>query len=189
MHIEGGIAVGEAARHAGRAAARINGHPMPMLIANGAILASMAILMIVYSGLADVLDWPHWLFFPALIASAIIGTFAGQRAGRAWATRVGRRALASRGLQTPVPVCFAISPEGITTRTGRAETRAPWSAVSDLLNAGPYWVAIIESCPAYLPRRFFATEAAERAFISEMLARMAPEARARSADAVRFLAT
>lgn len=189
MHIEGGIVVGEAARYAARAAARINGHPVPMLIANGLILAMMAVLMVLYAGLQAVFDWPGWLFAPALIASAVIGTVAGLGAGRAWAIRFARRALGSRGLTSPVPVYFELTPEGITTRTGRSETRAPWSAVSDLLKAGPYWVAIIESCPAYLPRRLFATPADEKAFVSEMLERMTPDAKSRSTDAVRFAAS
>jgi hypothetical protein len=44
----------------------------------------------------------------------------------------------------------------------------------------------VETQPCFLPRRFFASEASERSFISAPLAHMTSEARDRSAEAVAF---
>ncbi|WP_439471859.1 hypothetical protein [Brevundimonas sp.] len=47
-----------------------------------------------------------------------------------------------------------------------------------------YWVFLVQSSAIVLPRRFFETPEAERAFLGAAMARMPETARARSGDAV-----
>lgn len=189
MQIEGGIAVGEASRHAAKASARLNGHPRPMLIANVVSLVVMAVVMTTFYVVKALLGLPGWLFLPVLISSAVLGLITGQRSCRAWAVGFARKALATRGLVDPVPNRFSLSDEGLISVTGRVETRAPWAAVSEVFPVGPYWVALVDAWPLYMPKRFFGSPTDEKAFIGRMLEHMSPEAKARSADAVRFVAS
>lgn len=186
MHIEGGIAIGEGAAYAGRASARLNSHPWPMIISLVATLAAMAAVMVVSAILNGVFDWQDWTYFVSLIVAAVVGIMSGKRACRAFSLRVVRKALAVRGLVDPVPNRFEITPAGLHSVTGRVETRAPWIAVSDVFSVGPYWVLIVDAWPMYLPKRFFGSPVEEKAFLGTVLSHITPEARARSADAVRF---
>lgn len=189
MHIEGGIAIGEGASYAGRASARLNSHPWPIIISIVATLGAMAAVMVFSAILNGLLDWPDWTYFVSLIAAAVVGIVSGKRACRAFSLRVVRKALGVRGLVDPVPNRFEITPDDFLTITGRVETRAPWIAVSDVFPAGPYWVVIVDAWPMYLPKRFFSSPVEEKAFLGTMLNHITPEAKARSADAVRFAAS
>lgn len=188
MHIEGEVAVGEAVRYAPRATSRINGHPKPMLFSIVIMLIIMLLLMLVFSVLHSTFEWQDWLVLPGLVTSAIVAGMVSTRLSRAYAVRIARRELARRGLRTPVANRFEITPEGFRSLTGSVETRAPWTAVSDLFPVGPYWVVIADAWPFYMPKRFFSSGAEEKQFLASMLDNMTEDARARSAAAARFIA-
>ena len=95
-----------------------------------------------------------------------------------------RKAYQTRGLVSPFPCAFEVTDGGLVIDTGRATMTAAWPAVSDLFVAGPYWIVLTEGTPHFLPKRFFASPAEEKAFLGQVLARMSPEARERSPEAV-----
>ncbi len=189
MKIEGEIAVGEASRYAGKATSRINGHPKPMLLANFITLAVMLPLIFGFSGIQSAFQWPGWLFLPAVVVSGVIAMMIGVRLCRGYAVGIARRELAKRGLKNPVPNRFEATQEGFRSMTGSVESRAPWTAVSDLFPVGPYWVVIADAWPFYMPRRFFSSVEEEKRFLGSMLEHMGEEARARSDAAARFVAS
>lgn len=160
-----------------------------MIISIVATLGAMAAVMGFSAILNGLFDWPDWAYFVTLMVAAVVGVVSGKRACRAFSLRVVRKALAVRGLIDPVPNRFEITPEGFLSVTGRVETRAPWIAVTDVFPAGPYWVVIVDAWPLYLPKRFFGSPVEEKAFLGTLLNRITPEAKARSADAVRFAAS
>tara|TARA_R110002167_G_scaffold20955_5_gene76223 strand:- start:777 stop:1352 length:576 start_codon:yes stop_codon:yes gene_type:complete len=187
MNVEGTIKIGEASRWAGKAAARLNGYPWTVIIANlvSAVVALVGIFLI---GILQALfHWPVWVWLPL----GAVGLYASWRiammACRAWALQFARRAFRARGLVDPVPTAYRLEGDAFVSRSGLVETRAPWRAVSDLFLAGPYWVVLAQANPIYLPRRFFADTDAERGFIAAMLDRMSPEAVLRSPEAVALV--
>ncbi len=189
MHIEGEIAVGEAAPHAARATSRINGHPKPMILSGVITFVAGLSLMLIFTALQGAFGWPGWLFLPAIVTCVILAAMISTRIGRAFALRIARRELAKRGLRNPTHNRFELRPDGISSLTGSVETRAPWTSVSDLFPVGPYWVVIADAWPFYLPRRFFSSVADEKRFLGHMLEHMSEDARARSDAAARFVAS
>lgn len=189
MQIEGDIAVGEASRYAAKATSRINGHPKPMILSSVITLVVMLSLMLVFTGLQNAFGWPGWLFLPAIVTSATLAAMISTNIGRAFAVRIARRELAKRGLRNPVPNRFEATPDGFLSLTGTVESRAPWTAVSDLFPVGPYWVVIADAWPFYMPKRFFPSVEEEKRFLGLMFAHMSEEARARSDAAARFVAS
>jgi hypothetical protein len=184
MNVEGTIRIGEAARWAGKAAARLNGYPWTVIIANlvSAVVAFVGILLI--SILQALFHLPVWVWFPL----GAVGLYASWRvammACRAWGIQFARRAFRARGLVDPVPTAYRLEGDAFVSLSGLVESRAPWAAVSDLFVTGPYWVVLAQAYPIYLPRRFFADADAERSFIGAMLDHMSPEAVLRSPEAV-----
>ena len=187
MKIQGDVIVGEAARFAGKAGARLNGHPRPVIIANVVSLLCLVAIMGVWIVLQTVLKLPGILFLPVLIIAVIVSLIVAQKICRIYAVRFARKALAERGLVSPVPTRFEITPDAFVSANGRAETRAPWAAVSDLFPVGDYWFVMVEACSSCIPKRLFASPDEEKAFIAAMLEHMTPDARDRSDAAVRFV--
>jgi hypothetical protein len=60
-----------------------------------------------------------------------------------------------------------------------------WRSIVEILRAGPVWVFAGQSTTIYVPRRFFADLAAERAFLAAALGRLSDEAVQRSVTARR----
>ena len=183
MQVAGEIKIGEATRWAGKAAARLNGHPWPVIISNAVSGGVMVIVMLGHGILQNLLDWPAWAWIPAIVIGLYVSLRLGVMACRAWCVRHARKAFGVRGLVDPVPTAFRIEDDAFVSLSGQVEVRAPWTAVSDVFIAGPYWVILAQSHPIYLPRRFFATPAEEKAFLSSILSRMGADAVARSAEA------
>ena len=99
-----------------------------------------------------------------------------------------RRKLVERNVANPLPLRITADADGLTTLTGVVETRAPWSAVSEIFPIGPYWVLLIQGSPTFVPKRHFAADADERGFVGAVVEQLTAEARRRSEDAVRFAA-
>lgn len=184
MNVEGTIKIGEASRWAGKAAARLNGYPWAMVIAN-VVVAVVGIFIVLMIGVTkERFHLSGWIWLPGTLLAIYVSWRVGMAACRAWSIRFARKAFGIRGLVDPVPTAFGVEADAFVSQSGRIETRAPWDAVSDLLLAGPYWVVLAQAHPIYLPRRFFADTLAERSFIAAMLDRMSPEAVLRSPEAV-----
>lgn len=124
----------------------------------------------------------------AMMAAGIVAIWISLRLCRGVTVRNFRRSLVARGIPDPVPTAFEVTPQNLICRSDGMEYRADWRAVTDLLRVGPYWVALAQAQPLMMPRRFFPDRAAEREFIGAILDRLEPAARARSGDALRFMA-
>jgi hypothetical protein len=187
MHVHGEMVVGEASRYAGRASGRLSGHPKPMIIANVVAALATVVPLAAFSVLQTAFDVPAWLWLPAVLLSGAFGFWAGPVACRSYTVKVFRKNLAERGLASRFPSSFEITETAFVSTTGRMTNSAEWAAVSDIVRTDPYWVLLVEGHPQFLPRRFFASPAEEKSFLSEILARMSTEARARSRDAEAFV--
>ncbi len=188
MDVEGDIRIGEAGRWTTKAAARLNGYPWPVLVSNLVSGVAAVAVVIGYGALQSRFGLPAWTWLPLLAVGLYLSWRAGVAACRACIIRFARKAFAERGLVDPVGTRYRIEPHAFVTVSGLIETRAPWAAVSDIFPAGPYWIILAQSNPTYLPRRFFADPTAERAFVGAILARMPPDAVARSGKATAFTA-
>lgn len=182
MKISGTIQIGEASHLAGRATKPLTGAPMPVIIANlaaGAVGLAGAVTL----GLLRMpaLLWIVW--GPVLI---VLASWVARKAVLAYSVPRFRRALESRGVENPLPTEIELQDWGLVQRSDGCELRVEWRRISECLRVGPYWVLIAVSQPVFVPRRWFADVAAERAFVDTCLARMDAAARARSRDAVRF---
>lgn len=182
------MAVGEATRYAGRASGRLSGHPKPLIIANVVASLATAIPLLALAVWQAVFETPGWLWLPALLASGAFGFWAGPLACRNYSVRVFRKNLAERGLVDKFPSRIEITEDALVCTTGRVTKSAEWAAVSDIVGTDPYWILLVEGQPQFLPRRFFTSPAEEKAFLSEILARMSTDARSRSQDAATFIA-
>ncbi len=98
-----------------------------------------------------------------------------------------RKALAERGQAYEQALTFRLTPEALVYDLDDLTMSARWICVTDLYQTRKYWVFLVQSSAMVLPRRFFPTEEAERAFIAQALSRMTDAARDRSPDATRFV--
>lgn len=189
MQVGGEMQIGEAARFAARASGRLSGHPKPMIIANLVAALATIVPIVAFGVWRSIAEAPAWLWAPAVLVAMAFGLWAGPAACRGYTVGVFRRNLADRGLPVQFQSRFEITDEALICTTGRMRMSADWAAVSDIVQTEPYWILLAEGHPQFLPRRFFASRAEEKAFLGAILARMAPEARARSGDAVKFAAS
>jgi len=95
-----------------------------------------------------------------------------------------RRALAKRGQRYEQALTLRLTPQALVYDLADLTMTANWPCVTDLYRTSKYWVFLVQSSAMVLPRRFFASTEAERAFIAEAMSRMSDAARARSPDAV-----
>ncbi|MDP3802477.1 YcxB family protein [Brevundimonas sp.] len=189
MHIQGEMQVGEAARYAGRASARLSGHPKPIIIANLAAALTTVVPILVFGAWQSAVDGPAWLWLPALPLAMAFGFWAGPAACRRYTVGTFRRNLAMRGLNEKFLSSITVTDDAFISSTGRMTVTAPWTAVSDLVHTDRYWIFLVEGHPQFLPRRFFTSPVEEKAFLQAILNRVSPEARNRSNKAVAFAAS
>lgn len=128
-----------------------------------------------------------WLTGVMGIEAAIAGLLAGAAAVQALSGPTTRKALAARGQAYEQPLTFRLTPDAIAYDLADLTMTARWSCVTDVYATSKYWVFLVQSSAMVLPRRFFSTREAERAFMAEAVSRMSDAARARSPDAVRFV--
>lgn len=155
-----------------------------MILANLGAFLTMLGFGLAYLVVAVPLDLPPMGALAPVVVGAIVGVRVGQAWCMAWSRRFARKAFAERGMTDPVPVSYRVDETALIHSSGPVEMRIPWSAVSDIVAAGPYWVLLcIGATPIYLPRRFFPDPEAESDFLGAVLDRMSPDAVARSREA------
>lgn len=189
MQVDGHIHIGEATRWAGRACSRLTGNSV-LRLATGIGLGVAAVVPGLTAAwfATDVLGAPGWLYLPILLLVLWPVLLLAQRFVRDLFVRRYRRRLIERGVTNPLPLRITANADGLTTLTGVVETRAPWSAVSEIFPVGPYWVLLIQGSPTFVPKRLFAGGDEERGFVGAVVEQLTAEARGRSGDAVRFAA-
>jgi hypothetical protein len=97
-----------------------------------------------------------------------------------------RKRTESKGTPLEMPMHMEAGPDGLVYELAGIYHRAPWERVTELFAAKGYWIFLVNVSPWFAPKRLFANEAAERAFVREALAHMTEESRTRSAKAVKF---
>ena len=94
--------------------------------------------------------------------------------------------LAQRGAPATADCEWTVGEDGLVTRSPRGHATTRWDAVSEVFRADAYWIVVADLSANMIPRRAFADEAIERAFIAALLARLPVLARERSGDAAEF---
>jgi hypothetical protein len=98
-----------------------------------------------------------------------------------------RKTLTGQGVPLDLPVRWELTEDDVAYQIGDLVSRAPWRAVSEIFHDKGWWIVMVQGTPWFAADRFFADEAAQRAFVSEVLSHLSDEARTRSAAAVQFV--
>lgn len=151
------------------------------LVASGLVL-TLAPLSVT---LANVMLFAGMTFLLPLVGSAA-GLWLGYRAlGRIF-EKAHHAALAARGSPEEADCEWEIAEDGLVTRSVRGTSTTRWEAISEVFRADAYWIVLSDLAVNVIPRRAFADEAAERAFVAALVGKLSSPARDRSAEAATF---
>jgi len=128
------------------------------------------------------------LTFMFALAGGVLGLWLGNRRLGTLHYKAYHAALAQRGAPTAADCEWTIDEDGLVTRSARGDSTTRWEAISEVFRADSYWIVLADLSANTIPRRAFADETAERAFIGALLDRLPKLARARSGDAAEFAA-
>ena len=128
-----------------------------------------------------------WLTAMMSVEFAIGGLVLGVLIVQGLAGPAMRKALAERGQRYELALTLRLTPEALVYDLADLTMTARWPCVTDLFRTRKSWVFLVQSSAMVIPRRFFATQEAEREFIAEAMSRMTGAARARSPDAVKVV--
>jgi hypothetical protein len=92
----------------------------------------------------------------------------------------------SRGVANPTLVKFEVAESAFEMQSGPTKTSVLWSGVSEIIPSRLHWLYVANGLAYCVPRRFFADQAAERAFVRTSLEYMSVDARNRSGAADAF---
>ncbi|MEN3749627.1 YcxB family protein [Sphingomonas sp. HF-S3] len=126
---------------------------------------------------------PSWVDALLIVEFTFLGAIAGGLlAQRLWFSTMCK-ALVERGQAVEATLAFRLSVDGLSYGYENVTMTARWPALTDVFRTRDHWVFLVQGTAMVLPRRFFATPEAERAFIAAAVARMSEPARGRSPDA------
>jgi hypothetical protein len=187
MQVGGIISVGEAAPVAARVLRRICG---PLWL-RGVMAAGPPVIVGLLAAVGEdlllqALGRPSPDLLIGYFVGVVLGWMAWRPFYRKWMVARGRKRFAERGQDRELPTSIEVEPTGLRYAVGAVETRAQWSAVTDLFHVPGYWVFFVQGASMYVPDRFFPDAEAQRAFIGEALAHMTEASRKRSPDAEAF---
>ena len=135
--------------------------------------------------LANVMVFAGMTFLLPLIGSAV-GLWLGYRAlGRIF-EKAYHAALAARGSPEEADCEWEVGEDGLVTRSARGTSTTRWEAISEVFRADAYWIVLSDLGVNVIPRRAFAEEAAERAFVAALVGKLSSPARDRSEEAAAF---
>ena len=181
--IEAGEANGATARvNARRQGSRLSYYLLMLSMGGGGGLAGYLLGLL----LERTSGWSEYDVVLTSLGGLWIGVMAYALVCRPWAIKRFRRKMTERGLATRFAYALEISAEALSQESGRVKSRAAWPAVTEVFRAKGYWIFLVQTAPWVLPSRFFSDQAAEKAFLSEALSHMSPEARTRSPEAEAF---
>lgn len=92
-----------------------------------------------------------------------------------------------RGVPGEIELSFVVATDGLHISSETGKTVINWPYLSEIDLVRDCWLVIGAAWALPLPRRFFATPAEERAFLSKVLERMTPAARTRSVQATNLV--
>jgi hypothetical protein len=140
----------------------------------------------VWMGLPDAVGMNGSLAGLGLAATTVLIIFGYVR----WCRSLGPRGWARLGASPAVNLRYEVGDSGIEiTSSSGVVTSMPWSAMLSLCRERTLWLLITTGGGTfYLPRRFFTDAVQEKTFVTCCLENMSPDARARSGEAVAFVA-
>ena len=143
--------------------------PLTLTLGNIMVFAAMAIVLPLVGGVVGL-----WL------AHRRLGTVL---------YKAYHAALAQRGSPPAADCEWTIAQDGLVTRSARGHGTTRWDAISEVFLADAYWIVLADLSANVIPRRAFTDEAAERAFVGALLARLPQLARERSRVAAELAAS
>jgi hypothetical protein len=93
-----------------------------------------------------------------------------------------------RATPDSMPASFAVEDRALRISTPRVEYAVAWDAVLEIIPSPAAWLLQVDLTTFQVPKRAFADEAQERAFVGKLLERVRPEVRERSIEAAAFAA-
>ena len=95
-----------------------------------------------------------------------------------------RKAWTKRGVPVVSSITYRQTDEGLVLDGPLTETKLRWKGLTEIAPGRDAWLFSGQGAAYFLPKRLFIDGAAERDFLAACLARMTPEAQARSVEAV-----
>ena len=92
------------------------------------------------------------------------------------------KAWMARGVPANSTATYRVEAEGLVIAGGNSETRLFWPGISQIAPGNESWLLIGPGLAYFLPKRFFADQAAERAFLAACFEKLTPEAQTRSGE-------
>lgn len=108
-----------------------------------------------------------------------------------WVRMCGRmapKAWLARGVPLQSHVTYRIDDEALTILGATSETRLKWEGLSQVAPGKGAWLFIGPGLAYFLPLRFFADKAAEKAFLAACFERLGPAAQSRSREVAALVA-
>jgi hypothetical protein len=124
----------------------------------------------------------------ALVGCIVVGLLCILGLYRLIQNRIERRWYA-RGVPRDIAISLSVEGDGLHISSDFNHLVVFWTGFSEVSLEDSYWVLINAAYAHYIPRRLFASPAAERVFFSTVLNYLTPQARARSERAAKLLVT
>jgi hypothetical protein len=181
MQVSGTLQSGEAQSTAQVVAARLRGSAGSYYLIFAAIIMICGALGAAFAKYALRADPEPGVFFGVMLSFIVY-----VRAARALTLRRFRRRLVDAGLPLTYPMSVTLEADALVYEVGGVREIVRWDVVTDLFRTRGYLIFLAQAHGIYVPERFFATAADERAFITQALTHMTPKAQARSLDVQLF---
>jgi hypothetical protein len=166
-------------------------YPMVAAVVGGLVgmMASGVLLVVVPLSvtLGNVMAFAALSFVLPLIGGGV-GLWLGHRRLGTVLYKAYHAALAQRGSPPAAECEWRLGEDGLVSGSTRGHATTRWDAISEVFRADGYWIVLADLSANVIPRRAFADETAERAFIGGMVARLPQLARERSRAAAEFAA-
>ena len=179
MEVAGEIAMAEAQKACGPLAKRLFGLSRYIWLV---YLAMMIVAGLALQTIVDILVEGGFGVF-GFIAVMLGGIPLMTRAIRA----NQRKAWAKRGVPIASPVTYRQTEDSLVLEGPLSEIRLRWAGLTEIAPGNEAWLFIGQGVAYFLPKRLFVDIDGEQGFLEACLARMTPEARARSAEAVALV--
>lgn len=125
------------------------------------------------------------LALPALLF--LIGLWTVNRLYHRIATNRQDRHRQAQATPISVAATYTVEDAGFRLATPRGEWLAKWISINRLIPTSEGWIVGNDLASLYVPKRAFADESIERAWLNAMLERMSDQARTASAEAQDFM--
>lgn len=179
--VGGDIEVGEAAAAARVAQRRLFGFSWALPVYLAFTMGCVAVAMQA-AGAIDDAGGGSWVWLVAPIIGGAVGIFGGRRIWFALTVRHNRKRMAERGVTSPVPVAIELGDDGVRADLAHTTRLFRWPGVEEVFPVKTYWVIASQGEVIYVPKRFFASEPEERAFLAALWERLPDAARGRSGE-------